>query len=198
MIIDIDRWILREECRAVRQWQEDSPTTAPAFVSVNLSAAHLELADLTSGVASALEATGLSAHFLVLELTETVLMRDVAVTSSRLNDLRRLGVRIAIDDFGTGYSSLGYLRDIPVDVLKIDRSFITGLVGNGRQQELVSAVMQLGHTLGLRVVAEGVEDADQLALLTVMGCKFAQGYYLGRPEPAATLFERLNTPALHV
>jgi EAL domain-containing protein (putative c-di-GMP-specific phosphodiesterase class I) len=84
-----------------------------------------------------------------------------------------------------------------VDVLKIDRSFVNGLVGNGRQQELVSAVMQLGHTLGLRVVAEGVEDADQLDLLTVMGCQFAQGYHLGRPEPADQLHARLSTPAFN-
>ncbi|WP_433826090.1 putative bifunctional diguanylate cyclase/phosphodiesterase [Actinoplanes sp. CA-015351] len=196
MIIEIDRWMLREACRVVRQWQDLNPRTAPAFVSVNLSAAHLELADLTEQVSIALAETGLSPHCLVLELTETVLMRDVAVTSARLEELRQLGVKIAIDDFGTGYSSLGYLRDIPVDVLKIDRSFITGLVGNGRQQELVSAVIQLGHTLGLRVVAEGIEDSDQLTLLTVMGCKFAQGYFLGRPEPAATLYERLNAEVL--
>jgi diguanylate cyclase (GGDEF)-like protein/PAS domain S-box-containing protein len=196
MIIDIDRWILLEACRTVRYWQQQSPATAPAWVSVNLSAAHLDLSDLTDHVAYALAATGLSPHCLVLELTETVLMRDVTVTSVRLEELRQLGVKIAIDDFGTGYSSLGYLRDIPVDVLKIDRSFITGLVGNGRQQELVSAIMQLGHTLGLRVVAEGVEDADQLALLSMMGCQYAQGYHLGRPEPAGQLFHRLTAPAL--
>ncbi|MEV6306873.1 EAL domain-containing protein [Actinoplanes sp. NPDC051861] len=198
MIIEIDRWILREACHTVRQWQLHNPQTAPAWVSVNLSAAHLETADLTDQVAYALSATGLSPQCLVLELTETMLMRDLAVTSARLQELRELGVRIAIDDFGTGYSSLGYLRDIPVDVLKIDRSFITGLAGNGRQQELVSAVVQLGHTLGLRVVVEGVEDAEQLALLTVMGCRFAQGYHLGRPEPVGSLYERTLKPTPHV
>jgi diguanylate cyclase (GGDEF)-like protein/PAS domain S-box-containing protein len=197
MIIEIDRWILLEACRTIRRWQEESPSTAPAWVSVNLSAVHLDLPDLTDHVAYALATTGLSPHCLVLELTETVMMRDLAVTSARLDELRQLGVKIAIDDFGTGYSSLGYLRDIPVDVLKIDRSFITGLVGNRRQQELVSAIMQLGHTLGLRVVAEGVEDADQLALITVMGCKYAQGYHLGRPEPAEQLRAHLTVPALH-
>ncbi|WIM94628.1 EAL domain-containing protein [Actinoplanes oblitus] len=196
-IVDIDRWVLLEACRAVKRWQDEDPATAPAWVSVNLSAAHLEVPDLTDQVAHALSSTGLSPHCLVLELTETVLMRDLAVTAARLDELRELGVKIAIDDFGTGYSSLGYLRDIPVDVLKIDRSFIDGLVGNGRQQELVNAVIQLGHTLGLRVVAEGVEEASQLSLLTVMGCKFAQGYHLGRPEPAADLYSRLATPALH-
>ncbi|MEV0901973.1 EAL domain-containing protein [Actinoplanes sp. NPDC049802] len=197
MIIEIDRWILFEACRTLRHWQLESPWTAPAWVSVNLSAAHLDLPDLTDHVAYALATTGLSPHCLVLELTETVMMRDVAVTSARLQELRDLGVRIAIDDFGTGYSSLGYLRDIPVDVLKLDRSFITGLAGNGRQQELVTAIVQLGHTLGLRVVAEGVEDAEQLALLTVMGCKYAQGYHLGRPEPAYQLYERLTTPVFN-
>ncbi|BCY13582.1 bifunctional diguanylate cyclase/phosphodiesterase [Actinoplanes sp. L3-i22] len=194
-IVDIDRWMLLEACRAVKQWQDDDPATAPAWVSVNLSAAHLEVPDLTDQVAYALTATGLPANCLVLELTETILMRDLAVTSVRLEELRALGVKIAIDDFGTGYSSLGYLRDIPVDVLKIDRSFIDGMAGNGRQQELVNAVIQLGHTLGLRVVAEGIEDASQLDLLTVMGCKFAQGYHLGRPEPAEDLHNRLTIAA---
>jgi EAL domain-containing protein (putative c-di-GMP-specific phosphodiesterase class I) len=96
-------------------------------------------------------------------------------------------VQIAIDDFGTGYSSLGYLRDIPVDVLKIDRSFINGLVTVPRQQELVSAVVQLGHTLGLKVVAEGIEEESQLQALEATGCRYAQGYHLGRPTPAAAL-----------
>jgi EAL domain-containing protein (putative c-di-GMP-specific phosphodiesterase class I) len=114
-------------------------------------------------------------------------MRDIAVTSSRLEELRALGVRIAIDDFGTGYSSLGYLRDIPVDVLKVDRSFVIGLATNPRQQELVSAVLQLGHTLGLRVVAEGVETEAQLRVPARIGCQFAQGYHTGRPSPASDL-----------
>ncbi|WP_436528030.1 putative bifunctional diguanylate cyclase/phosphodiesterase [Actinoplanes sp. HUAS TT8] len=196
-IVEIDRWVLLEACRTVKRWQDEDPATAPAWVSVNLSAANLEVTDLTDQVAYALSSTGLPARCLVLELTETVLMRDLAVTSVRLDELRELGVKIAIDDFGTGYSSLGYLRDIPVDILKIDRSFIDGMAGNGRQQELVNAVIQLGHTLGLRVVAEGIEDASQLNLLTVMGCKFAQGYHLGRPEPAGDLYTRLSTPALN-
>jgi diguanylate cyclase (GGDEF)-like protein/PAS domain S-box-containing protein len=192
VITEIDRWILFEACRTVKQWQDSSPETAPAWVSVNLSAPNLEVPDLTDRVAYALATSGLSPHSLVLELTETVLMRDIAVTSARLDELRALGVRIAIDDFGTGYSSLGYLRDIPVDVLKIDRSFIIGMEGNARQQELVSAVLQLGHTLGLKVVTEGVETEEQLRLLTAMGCQYAQGYHLGRPEPAAGLVRRLT------
>jgi diguanylate cyclase (GGDEF)-like protein len=193
LIAEIDRWVLFEACMTVRRWQELDPDTSPGWVSVNLSAAELEVPDLTDRVAYALSTSGLPPRSLVLELTETVLMRDIAVTSARLEELRELGVRIAIDDFGTGYSSLGYLRDIPVDVLKVDRSFINGLVGNLPQQELVSAVIQLGHTLGLKVVVEGIETADQLALLTGMGCRYAQGYYLGRPEPVAALIERMTT-----
>ncbi|GAA0561145.1 EAL domain-containing protein [Paractinoplanes ferrugineus] len=193
LIAEIDRWVLFEACMTVRRWQELDPAAAPAWVSVNLSAVELEVPDLTDRVAYALSTTGLSPQCLVLELTETVLMRDVAVTSARLEELRELGVKIAIDDFGTGYSSLGYLRDIPVDVLKVDRSFITDIVGNPRQQELVSAVIQLGHTLGLKVVVEGIETEDQLTLLTAIGCRYAQGYYLGRPEPVAALIERTTT-----
>ncbi|HEY0536625.1 MAG TPA: EAL domain-containing protein [Actinoplanes sp.] len=199
LITEIDRWVLLEACQAVRHWQQTSPGTAPAWVSVNLSAANLEVPDLTDRVAYALATSGLPPRCLVLELTETVLMRDIAVTAQRLEELRELGVQIAIDDFGTGYSSLGYLRDIPVDVLKIDRSFIVGLTchdpnsderaAGQRQQELVSAVVQLGHTLGLKVVAEGVEEEDQLAALAAMGCRYAQGYHLGRPTPAADLIE---------
>jgi diguanylate cyclase (GGDEF)-like protein/PAS domain S-box-containing protein len=187
LITEIDRWVLLEACEAVRHWQDISPGTAPAWVSVNLSAANLEVPDLTDRVAYALATSGLSPRCLVLELTETVLMRDIAVTAQRLEELRDLGVQIAIDDFGTGYSSLGYLRDIPVDVLKVDRSFIIGLATSPRQQELVSAVVQLGHTLGLKVVAEGIEEEEQLTALEAMGCRYAQGYHLGRPVPAAAL-----------
>ncbi|SNY75094.1 EAL domain-containing protein [Paractinoplanes atraurantiacus] len=194
MVTEIDRWMLGEACRLVAQWRDTAPETAPGWVSVNLSAADLEVADLTDRVAHALSSTGLPPHRLVLELTETVLMRNVAVTVGRLEELRELGVRIAIDDFGTGYSSLGYLRDIPVDVLKMDRSFITGLVGNDRQQELVSAILQLGHTLGLRVVAEGVETGEQLDLLVAMRCRYAQGYFLGVPAPASQLIDSVRTP----
>ncbi|WP_250037171.1 putative bifunctional diguanylate cyclase/phosphodiesterase [Paractinoplanes maris] len=191
LITEIDRWMLNESCQVVRHWQETAPATAPEWVSVNLSAANLGVPDLTDRVAHALATSGLPPRCLVLELTETVLMRDLAVTAGRLEELRELGVRIAIDDFGTGYSSLGYLRDIPVDVLKVDRSFITGLAGNERQQQLVSAVLQLGHTLGLKVVAEGVETEEQLDLLAAMDCRYAQGYHLGVPEAPATLMSRV-------
>ncbi|MCU7729020.1 EAL domain-containing protein [Actinoplanes sp. KI2] len=187
LITEIDRWVLFEACLVVKQWQDRDPDGAPAWVSVNLSAANLDEPDLIDRVAYALATTGLSPYSLVLELTETLLMRDLAATCAQLEELRDLGVKIAIDDFGTGYSSLGYLRDIPVDVLKVDRTFVDGMEANVPQQELVSAVIQLGHNLGLKVVAEGVETEHQLRLLDQLGARYAQGYYLGRPGPADQL-----------
>jgi diguanylate cyclase (GGDEF)-like protein/PAS domain S-box-containing protein len=187
LITEIDRWVLFEACLVVKQWQDRDPDGSPSWVSVNLSAANLDVPDLIDRVAYALATTGLSPRCLVLELTETLLMRDLEATSAQLEELRDLGVQIAIDDFGTGYSSLGYLRDIPVDVLKVDRTFVDGMEANLPQQELVSAVIQLGHNLGLKVVAEGVETEHQLRLLSAMGARYAQGYYLGRPGPADQL-----------
>ncbi|GAA1535355.1 hypothetical protein GCM10009827_062040 [Dactylosporangium maewongense] len=187
LITDIDRWILRESCLTLRAWQDDDAAGAPDWITVNISAALLDSPDLPDLVTRTLRETGLRPEALVLEVTETTLMRDVAGTAPRLERLRSTGVRIAIDDFGTGYSSLGYLRDIPADVLKIDRSFLEGLVGSDRHRGLLAAVVQLGHTLGLRVVAEGVEDAEQLAELVGLGCRYAQGYHLARPAPVGQL-----------
>ncbi|MFF5234887.1 putative bifunctional diguanylate cyclase/phosphodiesterase [Dactylosporangium sp. NPDC000521] len=190
LITDIDRWMLRESCLTLRAWQDDA-AGAPDWITVNISAALLDSPELPDLVARTLRETGLRPEALVLEVTETTLMRDVAGTAPRLERLRSTGVRIAIDDFGTGYSSLGYLRDIPADVLKIDRSFLEGLVGSDRHRGLLAAVVQLGHTLGLRVVAEGVEDAAQLDELVGLGCRYAQGYHLARPAPV----EQLRTAA---
>ncbi|GAA3453776.1 EAL domain-containing protein [Dactylosporangium matsuzakiense] len=184
---DIDRWVLRESCRTLRQWQDEEPEQAPDWISVNVAAPLLESPGLPDLVTEVLRDTGLRPEALVLEVTETTLMRDVAATAPRLDRLRALGVRVAIDDFGTGYSSLGYLRDIPADVLKIDRSFLDGLVGSGRHRDLIDAVLHLGLTLGLQVVAEGIEDAAQLSELVSLGCPLLQGFHCGRPVPAEQL-----------
>ncbi|MFI5912020.1 EAL domain-containing protein [Dactylosporangium sp. NPDC051541] len=184
---DIDRWVMRESCRTLRAWQDEDPAGAPGWISVNVAAPLLESPGLPDLVTQVLRETGLRPDALVLEVTETTLMRDVAATAPRLDRLRALGVRVAIDDFGTGYSSLGYLRDIPADVLKIDRSFLDGLVGSDRHKDLIAAVLQLGRTLGLAVIAEGVEDAEQLAELVALGCPLLQGFHCGRPAPAEQL-----------
>jgi EAL domain-containing protein (putative c-di-GMP-specific phosphodiesterase class I) len=136
-------------------------------------------------VAAALVASGLAPDRLMLEITEGVLLSDATTTIERLVALRRLGVKIAIDDFGTGYSSLSYLRRLPLDAVKIDRSFIEQLAQDPRQAALVRAIVELGRALGLTTIAEGVETAAQARRLVDLGCELAQGYFFGRPMPAA-------------
>jgi len=192
LIVDLDWWVLTEACRTALRWQRCEPGRAPGYVSVNMSAATLQLPDVVARVAEILRATGLPPAALLLEITETTLMCDIALVSGKLEELRAIGTRIALDDFGTGYSSLGYLRDLPADTLKMDRSFVARLGHDKRDRALVQAVAQLGHALGLVVLAEGVEDETQLAELVDIGCDLAQGYYFGRPQAEADLMELLG------
>ena len=185
LIVPIGRWALREACAQATVWR----STFPEFtVSVNLSGRQLTSPGLLADVRAALTDSGLPPENLVLELTETMLLTegDVAATIAVLGDLRRLGVRLAIDDFGTGYSSLSYLQQLPVDLLKIDKSFIDDLeeyapLGGAN---LLQGMLSLGESLGLRVVAEGVEHAYQHTRLRGLSCHFGQGYLFGRPMPA--------------
>jgi EAL domain-containing protein (putative c-di-GMP-specific phosphodiesterase class I) len=150
-------------------------------VAVNLSAAQLDDPNLTTMVRQALASSGLPASALCLEITESMLMRDQAAATERLNALRRLGVRLAIDDFGTGYSSLAQLQRLPLDTLKIDRSFVSGL-GECRDAEaIVTSIIAMAHAVDLSVIAEGVENERQLEVLQRLGCDQAQGFYFGRP-----------------
>ena len=183
-IVPIGRWVLGEACRQVVAWQVAYPTNATPRLSVNLSARQFRAPDLVADVAALLAETGLAAELLQMEITETAAMErpDEAITT--LTALRALGVRLAIDDFGTGYSSLAYLRQLPVDTLKIDRSFFAD---EERNQAIVRAVTDLAHALGLEVVAEGVERAAQVAWARVAGCDRGQGYYFAHPLPAEQL-----------
>src|SRR5262249_22453462 len=151
---------------------------------VNLSARQFREHDIIATVRSALEETGLPAGSLILEITESGLMRRTAATISRLEALRELGVHLAIDDFGTGYSSLSYLERFPIDILKIDRSFVST---GGSGSPVARAVVELGRTLGLEVIAEGIEHADQARWLAELGCRFGQGYLFARPAGPAAL-----------
>ena len=178
LVVDVGRWVLEEACRQAQDWRSRGHQLA---VAVNVSARQLEDRDLVDDVARTLRASGLDPLALTLELTETVLARDPSATSTRLAELRDLGVRIAIDDFGTGYSSLSYLRQFPVDALKIDRSFVSGLGASEEAQALVRTLVRLGRDLGLEVIAEGIEEESQLALLRFAGCDTGQGYLLARP-----------------
>ncbi len=179
-IVAIGRWVLQTACRRLRDWQIrlDRPDLA---MSVNLSARQFQDADLFGDVRDVLAETGLAPPTLILEITESVMMQYTGATISRLSDLRALGVRLAIDDFGTGYSSLSYLERFPVDILKIDRSFITGLTAEGDHPVLASAIVELGRALDLDVIAEGIEVQEQADWLVARGCRLGQGYLLARP-----------------
>ena len=155
-------------------------------MSVNLSARQLQQPGLIAEVAEALQESGLAPEHLILEITESILMHDAEAAIGWLQQLKGLGVQLAIDDFGTGYSSLSYLRQFPVDTLKIDKVFVDGIGNHPEDAALASAIIELGHTLGLKTVAEGVELDGQVAKLSKLGCDFGQGYYFARPlEPQA-------------
>ena len=181
LIIPIDQWVLREACIQMRDWQERFPADPPLTVSVNLSAKHFALPDLAQQIAQVLQETGLDARSLKLELTESMIVEDSEAVSSVLSELGALGVQVQIDDFGTGYSSLGYLHRLPIDTLKIDRTFISKLGMNGNGSEIVRTILVLAHDLGMKVIAEGVETLDQLARLQGLECEYGQGFLFAKP-----------------
>ncbi|HEY7043172.1 MAG TPA: EAL domain-containing protein [Nocardioidaceae bacterium] len=184
LIVPMGRWVLEEACRTMREWTLRFPDRRPLSVSVNLSALQFAQHRLPEDVAATLEATGLPASQLCLEITETVLMADTAGTRATLNALHDLGVRVAIDDFGTGYSSLSYLKKFAIDMVKLDRTFMEGLVTDPVDAEIASAVIRLSGALGIRTVAEGVETDSQRRMLVQLGCPLMQGYLTSRPLQA--------------
>jgi diguanylate cyclase (GGDEF)-like protein/PAS domain S-box-containing protein len=185
LIVPIGEWVLSEACRQVQHWNRSLPPDEHLAVSVNLSGRQLTEPDLARTIASALEKASIDpqAVRLVLEVTETLLPTDEYEARCRLIELHEMGIQLAIDDFGTGYSSLRYVRDLPISTIKIDRSFVSGLGNSDHDEAIVTAVTQLATTLGLRVVAEGVETESQFAFLSRVGCDYSQGYLFGRPQP---------------
>jgi diguanylate cyclase (GGDEF)-like protein len=182
LIVPLSKWVLAEACRQTRAWQVAG--LPPIRVSVNTSPIDFRQRDFVEGVEQVLAQTGLGPEWLELEITEGVLMQNIDATMTALARLKALGTRLAIDDFGTGYSSLSYLRRFPIDVLKIDQSFIRGLSDNHSDAALVSAIISLGKTLGLNVIAEGIETAGQLAFLKAHHCEEGQGYFFSKALPA--------------
>jgi diguanylate cyclase (GGDEF)-like protein len=183
LIFPIGRWVLEQACLQASEWNRRQHPQPPLTISVNLSALQLHQSDLPATVAQALEAADLDPRCLILEITESVLLHDTdteAVTQ-RLQALKSLGVCLAIDDFGTGYSSLAYLRRFPVDILKIDKSFVDEVGHGSAASALARAIVNLGHTLQLATVAEGIETAEQLVEVRDSGCRFGQGYYFAKP-----------------
>ena len=192
LILPIGEWVLGEACRQVQTWRLEHPELDHLCVSVNLSGCHIAQADLATVVANVLVVSGLPADRLVLEITESVLMRDAHSTVAILTALKQLGLRLAIDDFGTGYSSLSYLKRFPVDILKIDKSFVDGLGTSYEDSAIVGATITLAHALGLTTTAEGVETAGQARRLTELGCDNAQGYLICRPQTSERMAETLR------
>ncbi|MEJ7773871.1 MAG: EAL domain-containing protein [Nocardioidaceae bacterium] len=184
LIIPLGRWALERSCRTAREWSLQHPDRTPLSVSVNLSALQFAQHRLTETVAHILHTTGLPATQLCLEITETVLMSETVHTQSTLESLRSLGIRVAIDDFGTGYSSLSYLKRFPIDVVKLDRTFVEGLVTDPVDAEIATAVIRLSSALGMQTIAEGVETDAQRRMLVQLGCPLMQGYLTARPLTA--------------
>jgi len=184
LIQPLGRWVLFEACRDAMIWRNRHPQYAELGVSVNLSARQFQNDDLVDDVINALSESGLPPHCLELEMTESVLFEHTEENIAQLTRLKELGVRLAIDDFGTGYSSLAYLHRFSVDVLKIDRTFIAQLTQTG-DTELVRSILQIGHSLHMVTIAEGIETDEQSQLVTQMGCELGQGYLFARPLPAA-------------
>jgi predicted signal transduction protein with EAL and GGDEF domain len=196
LIVPIGGWVLRAACKQLREWLHAGLRIMP--VAINISAAELKHKYFLDAIAQVLKETGLPPYYLELEFTETILMRDPEFAVQRLEALREIGVQIAVDDFGTGYSSLSYLKRFPVGTLKIDPSFMRDLDVDGDNATIVSAIIAMGRNLKQRVLAEGVETADQLAFLRNHRCHEAQGFYLSHPMPAEEFARLLVTNALPV
>ena len=183
LIVPAGAWVLRAACAQIQSWLEAALPPVP--IAVNLSPKQFHQQDICAMVQSALQEFNVEPQLLELEITESAAMHDARATATTLFDLKALGVRIAIDDFGTGYSSLSYLKRFPIDALKIDRSFVMELPGNRSDASIAKAVITMAHALGLKVIAEGVENEAQLKFLRANACDELQGYYFSRPLSAA-------------
>jgi len=182
LVVDVGDWVLREACRQLKAWHQQKVRVPK--VSVNISARQFSDGQLGTRIATILDETGLPPACLELELTESILMREVNEAMQILDSLKNLGLSIAVDDFGTGYSSLNYLKQFPIDVLKIDRTFVDGLPEGEQDAQIARAIIAMAHSLNLAVIAEGVETHEQLEFLREHGCDEVQGYLFGRPMPA--------------
>lgn len=181
LIVPLGQWILQEACQQLRRWQDQFPFDPPLMISINLSGQQFAQPDLAARIENILQINGLEGHSVKLEITETVAMKDVESTIGLLLQLRSLNLRLSIDDFGTGYSSLSYLHRFPVDTLKVDRSFVSRMGDTSEDATIVQTITMLGHTLGMDVIAEGVETAAQRATLQALNCEYAQGYLFSKP-----------------
>ncbi|WP_288013741.1 EAL domain-containing protein, partial [Diaphorobacter sp.] len=193
LITPIGRWVLHEACRQLKAWHDEGLPRVP--VAVNLSAIEFRQRDVVGEIAQVLQSAGLAPQYLEVEITESALMQQADHTRTTLQALQALGVAVTVDDFGTGYSSLAYLKRYPLDKIKVDRSFVTDTPADSEDVAIVTAIIQLAHSLQLQPVAEGVETAEQLALLRRLGCELAQGFGIAPPMDAQRAREWLRAQA---
>ncbi len=184
-IVPLGAWVLQQATTDLARWQQGARDHLPVYVSVNVAARQLRDTGFVGEVRRRLAESGVSPSSLVLELTESGLLRPDQRFRADLDELKEMGVRLAIDDFGTGYSSLSYLRELPIDVLKIDKSFVDGIAVSTKRLALAEVIVRIAKTLGLTVIAEGIESEVQRDMLVSMGCHYGQGYLLAAPMPAA-------------
>jgi diguanylate cyclase (GGDEF)-like protein/PAS domain S-box-containing protein len=191
LIVPIGRWVLEEACGQAKRWEEERPSDPPATIEVNFSSRQLARRGLPRTIEEVLRRADLEAHRLALDITETILIKASEDYAQTLDALKKMGIRLHLDDFGTGYSSLSYLKRFPVERVNVDRSFVKGLAENPTDTALVRMIIDLCHTLGVEVLAEGIETSEQAALLRDMGCDLGQGYYFARPMLGEELPKRL-------
>jgi EAL domain-containing protein (putative c-di-GMP-specific phosphodiesterase class I) len=193
LIIPIGKWVIREACRQMHDWQSRFANEPPISIHVNLSAKQVCHPSLTREIKQALQETGLAPGSLSLEITESVLMENNRVAVEVLKELQAWGVRVELDDFGTGYSSLNYLHQFPINGLKVDRTFVKKMEESDNNPGIVQAIIKLGHDLGMEIVAEGLETPSQLRQLKELECDYGQGYYFAKPLEVKAIEDLMQT-----
>ncbi|HUX70293.1 MAG TPA: EAL domain-containing protein, partial [Cellulomonadaceae bacterium] len=191
LIVPLEIFVLTEATQQTASWRAAGSGCMPLTVAVNISARHLDDSDIVAHVAAALAVSGLEPAHLCVEITETAMIRDFSSALERVVGLRSLGVQIALDDFGTGLSSLAYLQKLPIDIVKIDRSFVIEVDTDARSEAVIYGIAMLAQAMGSSLVAEGIETRGQLDALRAIGCRRGQGFLVGRPVPAAELAARI-------
>jgi diguanylate cyclase (GGDEF)-like protein len=194
LIVPLGRWVIEQACRQAASWQQLQPDSAPVSVAVNLSARQLADPELIAHIEGSISANGIDASTLWLELTETTLLDEAAYVERTLANLKALGVRLVLDDFGVGFSSLGYLKRLPLSMVKLDRSFVENVTDSPHDAAIVRAVTEMAETIGIGVVAEGVETEEQVRAAQQLGCGYAQGFHFAEPAPASYVERLLATP----
>lgn len=192
LIVEIGEWVLQEACRQLKEWHEKFPLLNHLVMNVNISGKQFSRPDFLKNLQTTIETIGLKTRSVKLEITESLLLDNKLRDSNFFNTLRQMGALLQIDDFGTGYSSLSYLQHIPVDVIKIDRSFIKDLGDGNKSSDLIRAIVRMAHSLNMETTAEGIETWEQKAILTGMDCDYGQGFLLSKPMDVKMIEEYLE------